>query len=228
MSVFTEQMKKVYIVMLDNLLKNADVEYAKNITDPYLTADSFYRLIRPIENIERYNGATKGVIIMPDVPVAFKCPFGKQTKINCFGSEEDIEFCCDYCAEECKNYKKSEEEGIAFFFAETTFLTTFEIGNIVLDVYIQELARPFEDYGSTTSFSEERIDKACSCLNSFESSLYDVDPAWMADFIDSYGEIDANILDVFLTDHAINDIHNGNIGYVDGRPVIFDYSGYYD
>jgi hypothetical protein len=31
----------------------------------------------------------------------------------------------------------------------------------------------------------------------------------------------------FIEDEEINDLHRGNLGYLNGRPVILDYSGFH-
>ena len=43
-----------------------------------------------------------------------------------------------------------------------------------------------------------------------------------------YGEEKFEIILNFLNENGINDLHNGNWGFIGERPVIFDYSGFHE
>ena len=48
----------------------------------------------------------------------------------------------------------------------------------------------------------------------------------MRDAINWYGENEIEKLLKFINDEKINDLHSGNLGYLNDRPVIVDYAGY--
>jgi hypothetical protein len=54
----------------------------------------------------------------------------------------------------------------------------------------------------------------------------DFNLTWMADAYDYYGEEYFKKLMNFLKSEGIYDLHGGNIGYINSRPVIFDFSDY--
>lgn len=224
----TRESMKIYEEKLEKIIAQANEDYANNYEYDIFDCDAFCKLFADIRGIELFHGATKGVIsINGEDDVIFKCPFGKMTKINCCGSEENVDFTYDYCELEWKNYIKSRNEFVNIFFAEVRYLKTYVIGNIVLDFYIQEKARSFEMYGSSGEWDDQTLNSASDWISK-AYNLYDVAVDWVADFLAYYSEEDFANLDDFLCDHDINDIHDGNIGYVGDRPVIFDYSGYYD
>lgn len=224
----TRESIKEYEEVLEKVVAQANKDYAENFTGDIFDCDAFCQLFHGISGVEIYHGATKGVLVIKDNnDVVFKCPFGRLTKINCCGSEEDVNFSYDYCELEWKNFIKSRNEFVDRFFAEVHYLKTCVIGNIALDFYVQEKARSFELYGSSGEWNDKTLDLASDHISN-AYNLYDVSVDWVADFIAYYDEADFHILDDFLCNYDINDIHDGNIGYVGERPVIFDYSGYFD
>ena len=50
----------------------------------------------------------------------------------------------------------------------------------------------------------------------------------LARFIHDYDEMEAKRFSDFLSEYYVNDIHNGNIGYIDGHVCLIDYAGYHD
>lgn len=54
-----------------------------------------------------------------------------------------------------------------------------------------------------------------------------IDPCLSLYIIEYYGLKKFLKLKEFVEEKRINDLHGGNYGFIDGRPVIFDYSGYY-
>lgn len=98
-------------------------------------------------------------------------------------------------------YEKAKEWGVEKYFAEVI--------NVGKNVYMQERVH------------------TCLPLRRGEDSTKNVPSHFVAmalDCGDSMEELKR--LDAFLEEFDINDLHNGNLGMLNGRPVIFDYSGY--
>ena len=56
--------------------------------------------------------------------------------------------------------------------------------------------------------------------------FHSINDDWMLDFLIYYGEEMFKKLADFIFDENIYDLHNGNIGYLNGRPCLVDYSSY--
>ena len=227
--MFSVNELKFYEYMIDNFIAKANVDYCNDAEGP-LDENIFYNLFCGIEGAELYHGATKGVIVPNCGNVVFKIPFGVRLKINCCGTEECNELTCNYCEVEEDFYKASIKNHRNQFFAAIHRLKKIILGGkVLLDIYVQEKARPFDLYGSTNGLTGEEVefDIAEEYLN-YANELCNAPVDWAVDFIAYHGENDMEYLDSFLYEYGINDIHDGNVGYIGDRPVIFDYSGYYD
>lgn len=55
-----------------------------------------------------------------------------------------------------------------------------------------------------------------------------VDEIWISTIISLYGKKKCKQLCDFIQKNKINDLHHSNIGYLNHKPVILDFSGYYD
>ena len=129
----------------------------------------------------------------------------------------------DYAAKEYENYCLAEMAGLAHYFPKTIYLGEFG-GR---PYYVQEWAECSEDAVSSTWYErlrdryEEEGDE-CDC-DSLWNEIDDMDDDQKA-FL-SFGD---NELCQFLWDHRIGDLHEGNFGYVGGRMVIVDFSGWFN
>jgi hypothetical protein len=50
----------------------------------------------------------------------------------------------------------------------------------------------------------------------------------LTDFLDYFNERDLLKLSQHLSNNDIGDLHGGNLGYIEGQPIIVDYSGYWE
>lgn len=139
----------------------------------------------------------------------------------------------DYCAAEVAAYDHAKALGIEQYFAKTEFLGY--MGGY--PVYIQEKAEMFsarysDGSSSRKSYTKEDKDKMRAKIDSLSdksgNGRYPELPSttWMLDFEFFYGE---KALEKFfngLLEMSIEDLHNGNIGYIDGYPKLVDYSSW--
>lgn len=210
------------------------------------TEDVFFNLAETMEN-ELYqsyqsccfdNGASKGVIIPKDNEDKYvlKIPFNGYLSED--WDDEELTYAgdrfiffdwapssisWDYCSAEVEIYEKAEELGIEQLFAKTEI---YDFIQGYYPIYIQEKAVMFFR-SSRTLHSEEKLKETSSKA----SAIYDycsIDNEWLTDVLDYYGEEKFITFLQFLKKQNINDLHSGNIGYIDGRPVVVDYSGYYE
>lgn len=152
------------------------------------------------------SGATKGVLIIYDCDYVIKFNLPGETR--------------DYCGREYNNYLAAKEAGLAKYFAAVELLA--EVRGITF--YAQQKIECDEDADS---------DIYNSLRERYESDGEDPDPDDLWDEVDDMGDWErvellfGNIeLCRFINDRRINDLHNGNIGLLDGCRIIHDFSGF--
>ena len=129
----------------------------------------------------------------------------------------------DYCALEVAIYQKALEWGIEKLFAREVC-----IGDIHgYPIYIQDKAIDFsEGFDEKTTVSpSEAYDIVNDTMMTADCTI---SADWCANVVEKWGKDTFQKLISFIEEMNINDIHNANIGYIDGKPVLIDYSGYYN
>ena len=127
----------------------------------------------------------------------------------------------DYMAREYEIYREAEHQNMTEFFPQTFLLGRFD-GR---DYYIQELAECDEN----TIYSE-CYNQICSF---YEEEDNECNPDWIWNEVDGLNDNErvnllfhSSKLIEFLSEHEINDLHEGNFGLINGNFVIIDFSGY--
>lgn len=128
---------------------------------------------------------------------------------------------CDYAKREYEMYCLAEEYGFAYYFPKTIYLG--EYGG--RPFYLQELADCDEYQVSSTWF-----EKLCDGYIE-EGNDYDNDSVWdEVDALDDWERVELLFGDrklcQFLWDNDINDLHEGNFGWIGDKIVIVDFSGW--
>lgn len=171
------------------------------------------------------NGISKGVLIFPNFNFVIKIPFLGEWEYDGFEEEEQFfqfygaEENWDYCKLEEVNYNMAEIEGVAECLAQTkrvAFVNDYPI-------YMQEYVHLY-DYGESSCHKKEDEDTVVNICSSKNYSCFHRE--WLADVFCYYGEKIFYRLLNWLDSYCINDLHEGNIGYIKGRPVLIDYSGW--
>lgn len=176
-------------------------------------------------------GATKGVLIFEQLGFVIKIPFCRNTE-DCYYNSAYGEYeCCyftgadtdngwDYCEAEADKYGRAETEGLAQCFAKTE-----KIGDIDgYPIYMQELADIYKSIDYQSSHTEEDSRQVSSICNSNNFYMFNIE--WLSDAFHYYGEKVFHKLLEFIRTVGINDLHDGNIGYIGNRPVLVDYSSF--
>ena len=195
-------------------------------------ADFYPAVVQPFsekykKHFDYATGATKGVLIFEQLGFVIKIPF-------CRNSEDydDYYECCnyftgadtdngwDYCEAEADKYQRAEEEGISMCFAKTE-----KIGEIDgYPIYMQELASIYKNVDYQSSHTEEDSRQVNSICDSNNFYIFNIE--WLSDAFHFYGEKIFHKLLEFIRTVGINDLHDGNIGYIENRPVLVDYSSF--
>ena len=127
----------------------------------------------------------------------------------------------DHAKREYECYCLAKEAGLEYYFPTTIYLGEF--GGVPF--YLQEVAECSEDAVSSEWYEHlrDRYEE--------DGRMYDVDELWsVLDDMDDYEKAmltfgDKKLAD-FLYEHEINDLHEGNFGYIGDHMVIIDFSGF--
>lgn len=222
-------------------IKNNILELLKNcIFDGILTENDFwYKIVDQLPNhlsFRVYSGASKLVLIPDGADYVIKIPFtGRETES--YDADEDdyyedyIDFSealygkgWDYCLTEAVLYHKAKQNKVEKVLCKTQF-----IGKInEHPIYIQERAILYWDRERYNEDQEKRAPYSDKALGLCMKENYaQFNNKWITDAYMYYGEKLFNKIMAFITSN-ICDLHGENIGYIGNRPVILDYSSWYD
>ena len=168
-------------------------------------------------NIKIAFGLTKFVIYFDDFVV--KIPF--RGDYHCWVEKEDdryYDYTTNHCRLEVEDYESYCSTEIGFLLVPTVCIGKLND----LSIYAQPKCEPYSyDKHSPSEQDFEMVGD----LDYFECTTDD-DEA-VAVFIKEFGDDASRILNL-LDDFDIRDIHFGNIGYLNGKLVIFDFCGYHE
>lgn len=125
----------------------------------------------------------------------------------------------DYCEREVENYKIAEEEDLSFLFAKTELIGIVNKYPIYKQEYVEYTNADDKSYNSKEI--NKKTDTICEKKN-----FFNIEENWLRGVCLYYGgDILEKLID-FITEHGIYDLHNSNLGYNNGAPIIFDYSDF--
>jgi hypothetical protein len=197
------------------------------------------------------NGVTKGVIIPLMCNFVIKIPFYGEE--DCSGYEDGLEDYeeiqarygddwssrvpifevypfsgawsdegWNYCEAEARMYKGAEEEGLEYLFAKTE-----KIGEVCgWPVYCQDRAEMLNDLEmGEQNPQEDSIDRARD-IRDQDEAYCQASSFWIATLLEEYDEDTYWQLSEFCKKYGVSDLHDGNVGYINGVPVLVDYSSF--
>lgn len=124
----------------------------------------------------------------------------------------------DYCATESFFYSVAEDRGLGAYFAEERLLGKINDTPIYYQTKCIPLSIVRKKEKTARPEVTDLLDQLCLYIN----------PQWVSDFISLYGKKEFLRLNDFLEEYYIGDLRDCNIGYLDGAPILFDYSGFND
>ncbi len=143
--------------------------------------------------------------------------------------------CKDGAMREVEVYRKAKAAGMEMFFPYTDFLFQSKTGiNFILQEKIDYVAFDFPEQKAREYLSvNEIIDNAL--YKEFNSKMQvcdrdycsSIDKIWLKKALLLYGTAICNKLCDFIRENKINDLHRGNVGYKNDKPVIIDFSGWW-
>ena len=200
MTVNMEQVKSFI-----NLLVEAGMISDIHDDEKHFCPRTWFRKHMP-KRCDIYEGASKGVIVFEDADYVIKFDY--------YGSES-------YCKLEANNYADAVEAGLARYFAETRFVC--EIDGITFTVQEKCDCDEGAVYNSLGRYVRSTYED--------EGSEYDEHDIWsevdcLFDEGRAYEMFEDAALAHFICSHYINDLHQGNFGFVGERLVMTDFSGF--
>ena len=167
------------------------------------------------KEVEIDSGCTKGVIIHKDLDYVIKLPFLANHEM-------------DYCNYETIIYEEARQRGVDIFFSPC-----YQIGEYRgVPIYIMKKAkvdgREFKKIGIDIYKKTHRVSKDVSDKDLYREAFYGYNNRRLVKYLFQYYYIDtegvAKLVD-FLDEKYINDIHAYNIGIIENKIVLIDYSG---
>ena len=162
------------------------------------------------------SGATKLVIIPNDADYVIKIPFDAWNDGTMFDEN-------DYCELEEIAYDKAAQNGLDYLFMPTRFVESIS----TVKIYVQDRVDGYAYDTDDDQLTDDELDEI-ECIKTSSGVTCEVSSFWVHEFLEVYGEDTFDEFTNFLTCFGINDLHSGNVGYWNNKPVIFDYSGYYE
>lgn len=200
------ELKDFFFEVIDYLC--ADYHFNFFLSSP--TYENYWNWYKSLneepEGITLASGLSKMVIIVD-------YGLGKKWVAKIPFSERQV----DYCELEENNYKEAVACCVEEAFAETFCIGGYPSDESKCKVYLMARADTDEDelYSHSSSYDYDDYDcetymngEVVNCLGDFFS----------CEFMDRLME--------FCEEYSISDIHESNIGFSNGRPLIIDYSGY--
>lgn len=179
---------------------------------------------------QSFYGGTKLVLLFNQTDFVIKIPFEGELDYD-YDDEEEIfrPFYAegngwDYCAMEEDEYQRACEFGIEQCFAKTSYFCTIDGHPIYKQPYVRMYS--IHQEGSTHSEADSR--EAERRYKESDGVSGGLPSEWMADVVSYFGGETFSKLLKFLSRSDINDLHSGNVGYLNNAPVLVDYSGYFE
>lgn len=204
------------------ILKNPRVQdvialISKHCTDKTTHRDRYSFLIGTCEVCT--GGATKTVFLHKDWDFVIKVPNYYYYPRN-------------YCAIEAENYTKAAAYNVQRVLLETALLPVLPNG---IELYVQPRYTTDHLDLHQDMAKRERLHRTLNNLDANRTreitmSMYDghrISIEWMARVIQLYGKKFARSLEEWTKDNHIGDLHSRNVGWINNRPIILDYSGYF-
>lgn len=134
----------------------------------------------------------------------------------------------DYCEAEVRHFKRAKLHGLDDIFTKMVKIGTRDGIDVYACERVSETSTHYGDvspqlsrYLRKTTFSEGEDKKYP--VGVFRNIEY-----WLKEFVRYYGAKKYFDFVKFIKEEGINDLHGGNVGYINNRPVVFDYGGFYE
>lgn len=184
------------------------------------------------------HGATKAVIVPDNENFVIKIPFNVSdgyydedehewdSEEELLNGNDDNRFYWDYCLQEVLVYRAARRAGVAKAFAQTKLIGHVKGRPIYIQPKVEHDRLPYPIDWDSKEYLES-THKTTRIVRAADAPS--IPEVWAYTAYHYYGEAFFTKLINFLGDHPhINDLHGDNTGFLRGRPVLCDYSGYFE
>lgn len=191
------------------------IEKAQNVN--LYDSMEFRRLCRELD-VQKASGASRICAIFPAERMVIKVP--------------RMESCReDYCEREMKNYESAKQYRVERILLPTTFIGENARG-------CKMYAQPMYDTAMGDFYGRKR-DRMVEKLHGLQDverqqkileGCFDycrINRYWCARVTQLYGKKFMRSFEKWTHFAKINDLHEGNVGWLNGKPIILDYAGYF-
>lgn len=178
-----------------------------------------YDFLSDICEVNR-NGETKTVFLHKEWDFVIKVPnYYSYARYN-------------YCQLEADNYKKACAYRVERVLLETALLCTLKNG---IQLYVQPRYTIDNNDYMDSAIHRHRLQKKCNTyrkpiVSKVADEMYDgfrLNNLWLSRVIQLYGKRFMRSLERWTQENRIGDLHDCNVGWVNNKPIILDYSGYF-
>jgi len=218
-----------------NLLNDFSFDYEDGMF--VFTCEDNTSLRNYLVNIKEFNafslnnGASKCVIIPDYEDFVIKLPYTGEWLEAEEEADEDFYYQTfydgadgwDYCRTEYYHYEDARAEGLDQYLAPTTCIGY--LAGTGFPVYVQPKCKIFTH--TSISHSPEERNTTKETIKSSGVRKYDLPIDWLTDFRVIYGESELIRFLSFLEKEEWRDLRGDNVGYLNGKPVLVDYSDFW-
>ena len=190
------------------------LNYLKAYTDEQYLRSYIHGFIKSHQGYEIHTGATRICVYHKDWDFVLK--FDEEYKSTA------------YCALEFYHYEMAKKYNVQRVLLPIEKIAVFDNG---LKIYRQakftagwhDLDRK-DNQSLRQAFEQTRRSKTFRKIS--KGMHHDTHDYWIARTTQLYGKKFMRSLEDWIKEYEINDLHTGNIGMLNGRPVLLDYAGY--
>jgi hypothetical protein len=196
------------------ILNKIEHKVATDFYSIYSMEDALQEVSAPEFSVD--SGVTKGCIIPKDSDFVIKWTRDKREN----EAEQELEI-----------YQEAVARGIDFLFPQTCFLC--EVSGVKFFAQQKvDCSRYDLDEKAYTKYKKITKTVKAEIFQKAQKGFYNyswrsIDNLWLSMIISLYGKKITLKLEQFTVDFKINDLHNGNIGFINNRPVLLDFCGYH-
>ena len=173
-----------------------------------------YEFLNTHEEYDMYTGATRICVYYKDWDFVLKFDEKYQTTA--------------YCSLECYHYEMAKAYRVERVLLPIERVAAFDNG---LKIYRQTKfttgwhdLSPKDNKALQSAYKQmwrsKAFNKICKDMH------HDTHDLWIARVTQLYGKKFMRSLENWISDYQINDLHTGNIGILNGVPILLDYAGY--
>lgn len=204
--------------ILDNpIVQNIISEICEHCEDQTSHKDDYDWLADTIKGLSVIDhGETKTVLIYDNWDFVIKIP-------NYYAYPN-----YNYCKLEEEKFQSAKKFGVEKLLLETAYLVTAGC----IDLYVQ----PRFSCAATSAPSMRKAARKTHSLEKKEIAYkikratydgYKIDSVWLARALQLYGKKFFLRFEKWSHENRVGDLHRNNVGWLKGKPIILDYSGYY-